>query len=89
MEALWVAIGCAIAAILYGAWQASRILALPAGNERMQEISAAVRTFARTETFIPMIPQSPESTAPIRKPNAVVQPSCGTKPIARNRNSPT
>jgi len=43
MEALWVAIGCAIAAILYGSWQASRILALPAGNERMQEISAAVR----------------------------------------------
>jgi K(+)-stimulated pyrophosphate-energized sodium pump len=43
MEALWVAIGCAIAAILYGAWQSSRILALPAGNERMQEIAAAVR----------------------------------------------
>jgi K(+)-stimulated pyrophosphate-energized sodium pump len=43
MEALWVAIGCAIAAILYGVWQSSRILALPAGNERMQEIAAAVR----------------------------------------------
>src|SRR5687767_7705846 len=43
MAALWVAIGCAIAAILYGAWQSSRILALPAGNERMQEIAAAVR----------------------------------------------
>jgi K(+)-stimulated pyrophosphate-energized sodium pump len=43
MAALWLAIGCAIAAILYGAWQGSRILALPAGNERMQEISAAVR----------------------------------------------
>ncbi|MGH8675477.1 MAG: sodium-translocating pyrophosphatase [Burkholderiales bacterium] len=43
MEAIWLAIGCAIAAILYGAWQGSRILALPAGNERMQEIAAAVR----------------------------------------------
>ncbi len=43
MEALWLAIGCAIAGILYGAWQGSRILSLPAGNERMREISAAVR----------------------------------------------
>jgi len=37
------ALACAILAILYGIWQAGRILALPAGNERMQEISAAVR----------------------------------------------
>src|SRR3954462_9264639 len=37
------ALGCAILAILYGIWQSTRILALPAGNERMQEISAAVR----------------------------------------------
>ena len=43
MQALWMAIGCAIAAILYGAWQSSRILALPAGNDRMREISGAVR----------------------------------------------
>ena len=43
MQALWVAIGCAIAAIVYGAWQAKRILALPAGNERMREIADAVR----------------------------------------------
>jgi K(+)-stimulated pyrophosphate-energized sodium pump len=43
MLALWFAIVCAIAAILYGAWQSSRILALPAGNERMREISNAVR----------------------------------------------
>ncbi len=40
---LLFALGCAILAILYGIWQAKRILALPAGNERMREISAAVR----------------------------------------------
>src|SRR5437870_2904766 len=37
------ALACAILAILYGIWQSSRILRLPAGNERMQEIAAAVR----------------------------------------------
>jgi K(+)-stimulated pyrophosphate-energized sodium pump len=37
------ALVCAILAILYGIWQATRILRLPAGNERMREISAAVR----------------------------------------------
>src|SRR5438270_11874007 len=37
------ALGCAILAIVYGIWQSMRILRLPAGNERMQEISAAVR----------------------------------------------
>src|SRR5436853_2532160 len=37
------ALACAILAILYGIWQAGRILRLPAGNERMREISAAVR----------------------------------------------
>jgi K(+)-stimulated pyrophosphate-energized sodium pump len=37
------ALVCAILAIVYGAWQSTRILRLPAGNERMREISAAVR----------------------------------------------
>jgi K(+)-stimulated pyrophosphate-energized sodium pump len=37
------ALVCAIIAILYGAWQISRILRLPDGNERMREIAAAVR----------------------------------------------
>ena len=32
----------------------------------------AVRTLARTETFMPMKPQAPESTAPMTKPTAVV-----------------
>jgi hypothetical protein len=33
-----------------------------------------VRTFARTETFIPMKPAAPESTAPITKPAAEMPP---------------
>ena len=34
--------------------------------------ASAVRTLARTETFMPMKPQAPESTAPTTKPIAVV-----------------
>ena len=41
--ALWLAIGCGVAAIVYGAWQISWILRQPDGNDRMREISAAVR----------------------------------------------
>jgi K(+)-stimulated pyrophosphate-energized sodium pump len=37
------ALACAVLAIIYGVWQASRILRLSDGNERMREISAAVR----------------------------------------------
>ena len=37
------ALVCALLAIVYGAWQITRILKLPEGNERMREISAAVR----------------------------------------------
>src|SRR5574339_741449 len=37
------ALACAVLAILYGAWQITRILRLPDGNERMREIAAAVR----------------------------------------------
>jgi len=37
------ALVCAILAIIYGLWQSTRILRLPAGNERMREISNAVR----------------------------------------------
>jgi K(+)-stimulated pyrophosphate-energized sodium pump len=40
---LLFALGCAILAIVYGAWQITRILRLPEGNERMREISLAVR----------------------------------------------
>jgi K(+)-stimulated pyrophosphate-energized sodium pump len=40
---LLFALGCAILAILYGAWQITRILKLPEGNDRMREIAAAIR----------------------------------------------
>ncbi len=37
--------------------------------------ACAVRTLARTETFMPMKPAAPESTAPMAKPIATSQPS--------------
>ena len=37
------ALVCALLAIVYGVWQSGSILRLPEGNERMREISAAVR----------------------------------------------
>ena len=37
--------------------------------------ACAVRTLARTETFMPMKPATPDSTAPIRKPMPTSQPS--------------
>ncbi len=40
---LLFALVCAALAIAYGAWQITRILRLPGGNERMREIAAAVR----------------------------------------------
>ena len=40
---LIIAIGCAMAALLYGALSIKWILALPSGNERMREISAAIQ----------------------------------------------
>ena len=37
--------------------------------------ASAVRTFERTDTFMPMKPAAADSSAPIRNPNAVPQPS--------------
>jgi len=40
---VWFAIACGSLAVLYGIWASRSILAASAGNERMQEISAAIQ----------------------------------------------
>ena len=42
-HAIWIAIGAAVIAILYGILSARWIMAQPAGNERMQEIASAIQ----------------------------------------------
>jgi K(+)-stimulated pyrophosphate-energized sodium pump len=44
---LWIAIGAGVLAVLYGLVSVMAILRLPAGNERMQEIAAAIQIGAR------------------------------------------
>src|SRR5579864_905878 len=40
------ALGCAVLAIVYGAWSTQWIMAQPTGNDRMREIAAAIQTGA-------------------------------------------
>jgi hypothetical protein len=51
--------------------------------------ACAVRTLARTDTFMPMKPVAPERIAPTAKPSAVGQPSPGTKMMIRKMTTPT
>jgi K(+)-stimulated pyrophosphate-energized sodium pump len=43
---LGFALGCALLAIIYGAWSTKWIMAQPTGNDRMREIAAAIQTGA-------------------------------------------
>ncbi len=49
--------------------------------------ACAVRTLARTETFMPMKPAAPDRMAPIAKPIATVHDS--RNPSAMNTTTPT
>ena len=40
---LWISLGCAVAAVIYGILSVQWILAKPTGNDRMREIAAAVQ----------------------------------------------
>ncbi|NQW00529.1 MAG: sodium-translocating pyrophosphatase [Rhodospirillales bacterium] len=43
MDLYYMVLGCGVVALIYGAWAVKSVLAAPAGNERMQEIAAAIQ----------------------------------------------
>src|SRR5690349_15820203 len=47
MTSLWIILGCALLAIVYGVWATQSVMSADSGTARMQEISAAVREGAR------------------------------------------
>ena len=47
MTVVYIAIACGILAVLYGLFTSMQVLRAPAGNERMQDIAAAVQEGAR------------------------------------------
>jgi hypothetical protein len=75
---LLIALICAVLAILYGVWSIRWILAKPAGNERMQEIGAAIQEGGRADLK--------RQYTPIAKPIAVPQSSA--KPITTSSTTP-
>ncbi len=69
--------------------------AMPSAGPRPRLAASAVRTLARTETFMPMKPAAAEATAPIRKPIAASHPSraestvCPRRPMRRKSTTAT
>jgi K(+)-stimulated pyrophosphate-energized sodium pump len=47
MEALYFAIACGVVALAYGIFAVRKVIAAPAGNERMQEIAGAIQEGAQ------------------------------------------
>jgi K(+)-stimulated pyrophosphate-energized sodium pump len=47
MLALWLIIACGVLSIAYGVWATNSVLSSDAGNQRMQEIAAAIREGAQ------------------------------------------
>ena len=47
MLALWLILACGVLAIAYGVWATNSVLSSDAGNQRMQEIAAAIREGAQ------------------------------------------
>ena len=83
------ALVCALLAIAYGVFQSGRILRLPEGNERMREISLAIREGAVAYLWRQYKTIAIVGVILFLVIGFVAQPSLGTKPITRNRITPT